>query len=55
MNSPSIVTRSSVTQPVASFVIRRSSQQTHRVTDDIRESIEELKHYRKKVFVARPK
>lgn len=32
----------------------REKDQTHRVTDDIRESIEELRHYRKKVFVSRP-
>jgi oligoribonuclease len=32
----------------------REKNQTHRVADDIRESIEELKHYRGKVFVARP-
>jgi oligoribonuclease len=33
----------------------REKNQTHRVADDIRESIDELRHYRKKVFVARPK
>ncbi len=33
----------------------REKRQTHRVSDDIRESIEELRHYRKKVFVTRPK
>ena len=32
----------------------REKHQTHRVMDDIRESIEELRHYRKKVFVAHP-
>lgn len=29
----------------------RQKNQTHRVADDIRESIEELRHYRRKVFV----
>ena len=33
----------------------REKKQTHRVAEDIRESIEELKHYRKKVFVVHPK
>jgi oligoribonuclease len=33
----------------------REKNQTHRVMDDVRESIEELKHYRKKVFVSRPR
>ena len=33
----------------------RQKENTHRVADDIRESIDELKHYRKKVFVAHPK
>ena len=39
----------------ADHAMPREKRQTHRVTDDIRESIEELKHYRKKVFVTRPK
>ena len=30
----------------------REKKRTHRVTEDIRESIDELRHYRKKVFVA---
>ena len=33
----------------------RLKNQTHRVEDDIRESIEELKFYREKVFVSRPR
>ena len=32
----------------------RLKKQTHRVMEDIRESIEELKHYRKKVFIPHP-
>ncbi len=32
----------------------RLKKQMHRVTEDIRESIEELKHYREKVFVPHP-
>ena len=32
----------------------REKKQTHRVTDDILESIEELRHYRKKVFKVSP-
>ena len=32
----------------------REKNSTHRVMDDIRESIDELRHYRKKVFVSRP-
>ena len=31
----------------------REKKQTHRVTADIRESIDELRHYREKVFVSR--
>ncbi len=34
------------------FKMPREKKQTHRVLDDIRESIEELKYYRKKVFSA---
>jgi len=34
----------------ADFKMPREKKQTHRVMDDIRESIEELKYYRKKVF-----
>jgi len=33
----------------------REKKQTHRVMDDVRESIEELRHYREKVFVSRLK
>lgn len=33
----------------------REKNHTHRVADDIRESVAELKHYRKKVFIAHPK
>ena len=33
----------------------REKKQTHRVTQDILESIDELRHYRQKVFVSRPK
>ena len=33
----------------------REKNQTHRVMDDIRESIEELRFYRKKVFVTHPR
>ena len=36
----------------ADFKMPRDKKQTHRVVDDIRESIEELKYYRKKVFSA---
>ncbi len=32
----------------------RLKKQTHRVTEDILESIDELRHYRKKVFVKHP-
>ena len=32
----------------------RAKHQTHRVMDDILESIEELRHYRQKVFVKKP-
>ena len=32
----------------------REKKQTHRVTEDVRESIEELRYYRKKVFVKHP-
>ena len=39
----------------ADHAMPRDKKQTHRVTADILESIEELRHYRKKVFVARPK
>ena len=39
----------------ADHAMPREKKQTHRVSDDIRESIDELRHYRKKVFVARPK
>lgn len=35
----------------ASYRPRRVKNQTHRVADDIRESIEELRHYRSRVFV----
>lgn len=34
------------------YKMPREKNQTHRVADDIRESIEELKFYRKKVFIA---
>ena len=34
------------------FKMPRPKKQTHRVTEDIRESIEELRYYRKKVFQA---
>lgn len=33
----------------------RGKNQTHRVAEDIRESIEELKYYRDKVFIPHPK
>lgn len=39
----------------ADHAMPREKKQTHRVTDDILESIDELRHYRKKVFIARPK
>lgn len=35
----------------ASYKMPREKKQTHRVLDDIRESIEEMKYYRKKVFM----
>ncbi|MCG3175853.1 MAG: Oligoribonuclease [Candidatus Omnitrophica bacterium] len=35
----------------ADYKMPRQKNQTHRVLDDILESIEELRHYRKKVFV----
>ena len=38
----------------ADHAMPREKRQTHRVTEDICESIEELRHYRKKVFIARP-
>lgn len=34
--------------------VPRLKKQTHRVREDVRESIEELKHYRKKVFIPHP-
>ena len=37
------------------FKMPRQKLQTHRVHEDIRESIEELRYYRKKVFIASPK
>lgn len=37
-----------------SYKMPREKHQTHRVIDDIRESIQELKYYRKKVFLAPP-
>ena len=39
----------------ADFKMPREKNQTHRVMDDIRESIEELKYYRGKVFIHPPK
>ena len=33
----------------------REKKQTHRVMEDVRESIDELRYYRKKVFVAHPR
>ena len=38
----------------ASHKMPREKKQTHRVREDILESIEELKHYRKKVFIHPP-
>jgi oligoribonuclease len=37
-----------------SFKMPREKRQTHRVMDDIRESVEELRFYRGKVFVKHP-
>ena len=36
------------------FKMPREKKQTHRVLDDIRESIQELRYYRKKIFCAHP-
>jgi oligoribonuclease len=36
------------------FKMPREKKQSHRVQDDIRESIEELKYYRSKVFIPAP-
>ena len=38
----------------ADYKMPREKKQTHRVMEDIHESIEELKYYRKKVFSAHP-
>ena len=39
----------------ADFKMPREKKQTHRVLEDIRESIDELKYYRKKVFTTHEK
>ena len=54
-----VVDVSSVKELVArwypeNFKMPRKKRQTHRVLDDIYESIEELKHYRSKAFVKHP-